>query len=77
MLGSELENKYIRDIVWPKHSLLVAVKSGGREIIPHGNTMLRAGDMLVLLTREKYSSEVHDEVWTLCQENLPGQMGAQ
>lgn len=77
MVGSELENKYIRDIVWPKHCLLVAVKSGGREVIPHGNTLLRASDMLVILTREKYISEVHDEIEALCRENLPGHMGAQ
>lgn len=77
MMGSELENKCIRDIVWPEKCLLVAVKSGGRELIPHGDTRLRASDMLVILTHEKYGAEVHDEIERLCRENLQGRMKAQ
>lgn len=70
MLGSELENRRIREIVWPKHCLLVAVKRGEREFLPHGDTLLKASDMIVILTNEKNEAEVHDHLEQLCREKL-------
>lgn len=48
--GSIYENKAVRDIPWPKKSLLVSVKRGEKEIIPRGDTMLCSGDYLFILT---------------------------
>ena len=70
MLGSELENRRIREITWPKHCLLVAVKRGERELLPHGDTLLKASDMIVILTNEKNEAEVHDYLEQLCREKL-------
>ncbi|MFZ5944188.1 MAG: ClC family H(+)/Cl(-) exchange transporter [Bacillota bacterium] len=51
-LGAEIDSKRIKDIQWPNDSLLVAIRRGEREIIPKGNTIIRAGDLIVLLTNE-------------------------
>ncbi len=51
-LGSPLDGKLVRDVAWPPLSLLVAVKRGGREIIPHGDTRILPGDYLIVLTDE-------------------------
>jgi H+/Cl- antiporter ClcA len=51
-LGSELDQKKIRDIKWPKDCLLVGIKRGENEIIPNGNTLIQVGDYLIVLTNE-------------------------
>ncbi|HAJ54408.1 MAG TPA: ClC family H(+)/Cl(-) exchange transporter, partial [Lactobacillus sp.] len=42
--------KLVRDMPWPKESLLIGIRRGEREVIPHGDTLIREGDTLVLLT---------------------------
>ena len=44
--GSIIENKRVRDIPWPLHTLLVDVKRGPDQLVPEGNTIIRAGDFL-------------------------------
>lgn len=44
------ENRAVKDIPWPQKSLLVSVKRGEREIIPKGDTIIRTGDYLFILT---------------------------
>lgn len=51
-LGSELNQKKIRDIKWPKDCLLVGIKRGENEIIPNSNTLIQVGDYLIVLTNE-------------------------
>ncbi len=48
--GSYLAGHQVRDFKWPQNSLLVAVRRGEREIIPHGDTLLLAGDTLIIST---------------------------
>ena len=43
----------IKDIKWPKECLLLVIRRGEKEILPHGETVLKAGDTLVLLTTPK------------------------
>lgn len=70
MHGSCLENRSVRDIDWPEHSLIVAVQRGERELIPHGDTVLGASDTIVTLTNEEYAAEVNDRMQELCGEQL-------
>ncbi len=51
-MGSLAEGKKVKEIEWPKHSLLVSLKRGHKEIIPCGDTKIQAGDNLVVLTNE-------------------------
>ena len=55
--GSAVEEKQIKEISWPNKCLIVAVKRGEKEMIPTGDTMIKAGDYLVVLTDVDY--EVH------------------
>ncbi|SHJ33193.1 H+/Cl-antiporter ClcA [Parasporobacterium paucivorans DSM 15970] len=48
--GSEFENLQVKDINWPGKSLLVGVKQGDRVIIPKGDTEIKVGDYLTVLT---------------------------
>ncbi len=59
--GSMLENKRIKEISWPPHTLVVDVKRGQEQLVPEKNTMIRAGDFLYILTQ----TETADEVRTL------------
>ena len=39
-MGSSLDGKRIKDVNWPSHCLLVAVKRGEHEILPKGSTVI-------------------------------------
>lgn len=47
---SIFEDKAVRDVPWPKNCLLVSIKRGERELIPNGDTLLKVGDYLFILT---------------------------
>ena len=47
--GSTADGRLVREINWPRHSLLVDVKRGDEELIPEGNTRLHSGDTLYVL----------------------------
>ncbi|RXT59446.1 ClC family H(+)/Cl(-) exchange transporter [Lacticaseibacillus chiayiensis] len=49
-VGSALNGKLVRDLPWPKEALLIGIRRGEQEVIPHGDTLIREGDTLVLLT---------------------------
>ncbi|WP_283581358.1 ClC family H(+)/Cl(-) exchange transporter [Ligilactobacillus hohenheimensis] len=48
--GSNLQDKQVRDIPWPKDCLLAAIRRGEKERIPHGDTVIRSGDTLIVVT---------------------------
>lgn len=56
--GSMIENKKVKDVPWPPHTLLVDVKRGPDQLIPEGNTIIRAGDFLYVLTKTETAEEV-------------------
>ena len=56
--GSIIENKKVKDIPWPEHTLLVDVKRGPDQLVPEGNTIIRAGDFLYVLTKTETADEV-------------------
>lgn len=43
-----LVNKRVRDIDFPDESLLVRIRRGEKEIMPHGDTVVEAGDLLYI-----------------------------
>ena len=48
--GSRLDNKLVKDIPWPTNTLLVDIKRGEEQIVPTGNSRLRAGDFIYVLS---------------------------
>jgi len=59
-MGSMLDGKQIKEIHWPSHCLLVAVKRGEQEILPRGDTIIYPGDYLIVLTNEDRVSKIND-----------------
>ena len=51
--GSVMDGNYIKNIEWPKYSLVVNLKRGDSELIPEGDTRLQAGDYLYILVNDK------------------------
>ncbi|KRO03506.1 chloride channel protein EriC [Levilactobacillus paucivorans] len=63
--NSGFVDKQVRDLSWPTGSLLVAVRRGEREVIPHGDTLLRAGDTLIVLTYHRNRAYVRQRLGRL------------
>lgn len=58
--GSKIGNRRVKNIKWPGKSLLVEVKQGDREIIPRGDTKIKEGDYLTILTDINSESRVKE-----------------
>lgn len=59
-LDSSLDGREVKSVRWPSHCLLVAVRRGEQEIIPKGDTIIRSGDYIVVLTNEDIVSKIND-----------------
>lgn len=59
---STLVERQVRDIKWPQGALLVGVRRGERQVIPHGDTLLRAGDILIILTYQHNRAYVRQQM---------------
>ena len=57
---SEFANQQVKNIKWPGKSLLVGVKQGDRNIIPKGDTVLKEGDYLSVLTDVNSESRIKE-----------------
>lgn len=64
--GSSIDGKYIRDIPFPKEILVVAVYRGERQLIPRGDTLIKAGDRIVFMVnagqRAKIAKKLKDMI---------------
>lgn len=60
--GSALDSAQVRDFKWPADSLLVEIRRGDERRIPHGDTLLRAGDTLIVMTDEQHRHAVREQV---------------
>lgn len=61
-IGSELDGKLIRDIEWPKGSLIITVYRGAEEIIPNGEFKIQAGDVLEVIFSKDNEAKYYDEI---------------
>lgn len=58
--GSAIADKLIRDISWPPRTLLVDIKRGEEQLVPHGDTRLKAGDFIYVFTENEYVEELQE-----------------
>ncbi len=56
-INSEFENKKIKELNLPKTLLIVSVRANGKETIPDGETVLKSGNQLVIMTTYRTASE--------------------
>lgn len=66
-LGASVCNRRICDVDWPPACLIVSVKRGEEEIVPHGDTVLQEGDELTVLCDEYVSQEVYEALEKQCR----------
>lgn len=69
-LGSEISGKSVKNIVWPKHCLLVNIKRGDKEIIPTGDTIIYAGDNIFALVDKNLAVEIEQSLSSLVMESI-------
>jgi Trk K+ transport system NAD-binding subunit len=48
-VGSPCDGKRVKEVVCPSNCLLASLRTGRIVIIPHGDTILRAGNIIVVL----------------------------
>ncbi|MGL4402851.1 MAG: chloride channel protein [Fusobacteriaceae bacterium] len=62
---SELENKLIKEVKWPKNSLVIGIKRADVEYIPKGISRILAGDVIVLLLSNKQANISNEELFKM------------
>ena len=67
-IGSKADKRLVKELVFPKGCLLIAVKRGEGEIIPNGSTKLMAGDYLVCMCDLSAETRVRDEISLITDE---------
>ena len=65
-VGSYMDGRRVSEFGLPLGTLIVSVLRDGSEIIPDGNTILRAGDELEILTREADLADAEDIIDNAC-----------
>lgn len=66
-MGAAVCGRRISQINWPTGCLLVSVQRGERELVPKGDTVLRAGDGIVVLCDENDSRQAYTALEKLCR----------
>ena len=68
-LGSEIENKKIKEVNFPDGMLITDIDRGIEEIIPNGETVIINGDVIKILVNENKLFETFTELQKICQNN--------
>jgi H+/Cl- antiporter ClcA len=66
-LGSLAAGKCVREITWPEGALLVGIRRGAREMIPKGNTGIRVGDYIVVMSPLERERETYRQIRRICR----------
>lgn len=69
--GAYMDGRRVMDFGLPMGTLIVSVLRDGMEIIPDGHTILRGGDELEILLRERDIAEVESIVERRCRTIVP------
>ncbi|MGM0212982.1 ClC family H(+)/Cl(-) exchange transporter [Enterococcus sp. AZ109] len=64
---SKLDGVMIRDFQWPKDMLLISIRRGSSEILTHGDTVMKAGDQLIILTDADHAQIVKRAIFQTSQ----------
>ena len=63
--GAQAMDKAMKEIPFPRECVIASVRRGGQVFIPRGETVLRAGDVLVVVAE----GEAREEVVRLCRQS--------
>jgi CIC family chloride channel protein len=70
--GSACAGRAIKEITWPGNSVIASLRRGRRLIVPRGETILKAGDILVVVSNDP----VEAELVQLCMQQDAGEREA-
>ena len=56
--GSAADVQPLCDIPWPGNSLVASIQRGSQVLIPHGDTILQAGDRLTIICKHGEEEEL-------------------
>lgn len=70
--SSQLVDKRVADVNWPSDTLIKVIHRGSEDIIPNGQTIIAAGDQLVLAVDSARRGQVYDAVRKLQGVRLDG-----
>jgi chloride channel protein, CIC family len=59
------DRRRVREVTWPRDAVIASVRRGGQMLIPHGDTQLKAGDVLVVVAE----GEARAAMQRLCQRD--------
>lgn len=68
-IGSEIENKKIKEVEFPKEMLIINIDRGVEEIIPNGETTIINGDVINVLVSENKLFDTFNALQKICQNN--------
>lgn len=60
--NSRLVGKRVCELKWPESSLLISIRHGEEEVIPHGDNVLEPGDTLVIETKHDNRAYVSEQI---------------
>jgi Trk K+ transport system NAD-binding subunit len=52
-------NRRVSEVTWPRDSVIATVRRGQRVVIPHGDTVLKPGDVLVIAAEGEARQQAH------------------
>lgn len=67
--GSNTSGTLLREIDWPKGTLVVGLRRGSEELIPKGDTKIMPGDYLLILAPQNQEDAIRQKVKRLCHKN--------
>ena len=67
---SSADGRQVKDVCWPEHFLLVAIKRGHEETIPNGDTLLTGGDYVVGLLPSDELDIINEKMSELCKAKV-------
>lgn len=65
--GAFSDGKLVKDIPWPPNCILISVRHRGAISMPNGNTLLKAGNILMAVVE----GNVDEKVRALCKKSTP------
>lgn len=67
--GSEVSGSLLKDVAWPKESLIVGLRRGSEELIPKGDTKIIPGDYLLIRAPQDKENMIKHKVRSLCHKD--------
>lgn len=67
--GSEIAGKLLKDIEWPRGSLVIGLRRGTDELIPKGETRIMPGDYLLILAPQSKENIIKRKIKRLSRKS--------